>query len=71
MLRHRPHRSARSVLLHPALGWLALTGLYLAGCVLNLMLSVSTDRLWPMVLAVTLGVISALCAYAAARSLRR
>ncbi len=71
MLRHRPHRSARTVLLHPALGWLALTALYLAGGVLNLLLAVSTARLWPLVLAVVLGVIAALCAYAAARSLRR
>lgn len=71
MLRHRPHRSARTVLLHPALGWLALAALYLAGGVLNFLLAVSTSRLWPIVLAATLGVIAALCVYAAARSLRR
>lgn len=71
MLRQRPHRSARSVLFHPALGWFALAALYLAGCVLNFMLSMSTSRVWPLVLAGTLGVIAALCLYAAARSLRR
>ncbi len=71
MLRHRPHHSARNVLLHPALGWLALAALYLAGCVLNFMLAVSTARLWPVVLAAALGVIAALCVYAATRRLRR
>jgi uncharacterized membrane protein len=71
MLRQRPHRSARNVLLHPALGWFALAALYLAGCVLNFMLSMSTARVWPLVLAVTLGVIAGLCVYAAARRLRR
>ena len=71
MLRHRPHRSARNVLLHPALGWLALAALYLAGCVLNFLLAISTARFWPLVLAVTLGVIACLCGFAAGRSLRR
>lgn len=71
MLRQRPHRGARNVLLHPALGWFALATLYLAGGVLNLMLSVSTSRAWPLVLAGTLGVIAGLCLYAAARALRR
>ena len=71
MLRHRPHRRARNVLLHPALGWFALAALYLAGCVLNLLLAVSTARVWPLVLAVLLGVIAALSVYAGARSLRR
>lgn len=71
MLRQRPHRSARNLLLHPGLGWFALAALYLAGCVLNLMLSVSTSRLWPLVLSATLGVIAGLCMYAAVRSLRR
>jgi len=70
MLRQRPHRSARNILLHPALGWFALAALYLAGCVLNFMLSMSTARVWPLVLAVTLGVIAGLCVYAAARRLR-
>jgi hypothetical protein len=71
MLRHRPHRGARKVLLHPALGWVALTALYLAGCVLNFMLAMSTSRVWPLVLSATLGVIAGLCLYAAARRLRR
>jgi uncharacterized membrane protein len=71
MLRHRPHRRARNALLHPALGWLALAALYLAGSVLNFLLALSTSRLWPLVLAATLAVIAALCVYAAARSLRR
>jgi hypothetical protein len=35
------------------------------------MLSMSTARVWPLVLAVTLGVIAGLCVYAAARRLRR
>lgn len=71
MLRHRPHRSAHTVLLHPALGWFALAALYLAGCVLNALLALSTSRVWPLVLAVALGSISGLCLYAAARRLRR
>lgn len=71
MLRHRPHRSAHSILVHPALGWIALAALYLAGCVLNFILALSTRRLWPLVLAATLGVIAGLCVCAAARSLRR
>ena len=71
MLRHRPHRRARNVLLHPALGWFALAALYLAGCVLNFMLAMSTSRAWPIVLAATLGVVAALSVYAGARSLRR
>ena len=71
MLRQRPHRGARDALLHPAVGWFALAALYLAGCVLNLMLSVSTSRVWPLVLAAALGVIAGMCVYAAARSLRR
>ncbi len=70
MLRQRPPRGARNLLLHPALGWFALAALYLAGCVLNFMLSMSTSRVWPLVLAVTLGSIAGLCVYAAARSLR-
>ncbi|MPZ86192.1 MAG: hypothetical protein GEV28_39800 [Actinophytocola sp.] len=71
MLRHRPHRVARGVLLHPAFGWLALAALYLAGAVLNLLLAISTARMWPLVLAVSLMVVSGLCVTAAARSLRR
>jgi hypothetical protein len=71
MLRHRPHRSAHTVLLHPALGWFALAALYLAGCVLNALLALSTARVWPLVLAVALAGISGLCLYAAARRLRR
>jgi uncharacterized membrane protein len=71
MLRHRPHRSAHTVLLHPALGWFALAALYLAGCVLNTMLAMSTSRMWPLVLSVALGVISGLCLAAAARRLRQ
>lgn len=71
MLRHRPHRTARSVLLHPALGWLALAALYLAAAVLNLLLAISTAHMWPLVLAVTLMVIAGLCVAAAARGLRR
>ncbi|HEY7597853.1 MAG TPA: hypothetical protein VH969_32235 [Actinophytocola sp.] len=71
MLRQRPHRTARNVLLHPALGWFALAALYFAGCVLNFMLSMSTARVWPLVLSGTLGVIAALCVFAAGRSLRR
>jgi hypothetical protein len=71
MLRHRPHRNVHTVLLHPALGWFVLATLYLAGCVLNAMLALSTSRVWPLVLAVTLGAISGLCLYAAARRLRR
>ncbi|HWM04863.1 MAG TPA: hypothetical protein VNP92_21195 [Actinophytocola sp.] len=71
MLRHRPHLSARSVLLHPVMGWAALTLLYLAGGVLNLLLAISTAAVWPLVLAVALGVVAAMCLLAAGRSLRR
>jgi hypothetical protein len=71
MLRHRPRRSARSLLLHPAVGWSGLAVLYLAGGVLNVLLAVSTSRVWPLVLAGTLGVVGCLCCCAAARSLRR
>ena len=71
MLRHRPHRRARNVLLHPALGWFALAALYLAGCVLNFMLALSTSRVWPLVLAVTLGAIAGVSVHSAVRSLRR
>lgn len=71
MLRPRPHRRARDVLLHPALGWTGLAALYAAGCVLNLMLAASTARMWLLVLAALLGVVAGLCLYAAARSLRR
>jgi hypothetical protein len=70
LLRHRPHRSEHTVP-RPALGWFALAALYLAGCVLNAMLALSTSRMWPLVLAAALGAISALCLYAAARRLRR
>jgi hypothetical protein len=71
MLRRRPHPHVRTVLLHPALAWLALAALYLAGAVLNFMLALSTARMWPLVLAVSLMVITGLCVTAAARSLRR
>ncbi|HEV7650050.1 MAG TPA: hypothetical protein VGP26_18030 [Actinophytocola sp.] len=71
MLRHRPHSRARNVLLHPALGWFALAALYLAGCVLNFLLAISTSQIWPLVLAVTLGVVAVLSGYAGTRSLRR
>jgi hypothetical protein len=71
MLRHRPHRSARGVLLDPVVGWVALTLLYLAGGVLNLLLAIRTAAVWPLVLAGALGVVAAMCLLAAGRSLRR
>ncbi|HEX2133107.1 MAG TPA: hypothetical protein VHH15_16290 [Actinophytocola sp.] len=71
MLRHRPHRGARGVMLHPATGWVALAVLYLAAVVLNVLLAASTEEFWPLALAVVLGAGSVACATAAARSLRR
>lgn len=70
MLRSRPHRRARDVVRHPALGWAGLGVLYGAGCALNVMLAVSAARMWPFVLAVALGVVAGLCLYEAKRSLR-
>ncbi|OLF13593.1 hypothetical protein [Actinophytocola xanthii] len=70
MLRRRPHRTARSVLLHPATGWLTLAVLYFTAAVLNVLLAVNTNRLWPLLLATVLGVVSAGCALCAGRSLR-
>lgn len=70
MLRPRPHRIARGVLAHPAIGWLALAVLYLAAAGLNLLLAVSTSRMWPIVLAALLIAVAGLCVTAAARRLR-
>jgi len=70
MLRHRPHRTARSVLLHPATGWLALSVLYFVAVVLNVLLALTTGRLWPLVLAAVLGGATGACVSAARRSLR-
>lgn len=71
MLRHRPRRTARSVLLHPATGWLTLALLYFVAMVLNVLLAVSTGRFWPLLLAAVLGGASGACASAAARSRER
>ena len=70
MLRQRPHRGARG-LLHPATGWLALSVLYLAAVVLNVLLAASTGEFWLLALAVVLGAGSLACATVAGRNLRR
>lgn len=71
MLRHRPRRAARRVLLHPATGWLTLSVLYLAAAVLNVLLAVSVGRFWPLFLAVVLCGASGACVSAAVRSMGR
>ncbi|MCT2586098.1 hypothetical protein [Actinophytocola gossypii] len=71
MLRHRPHRRGRGVVLHPAAGWLALSVLYLAAVVLNVLLAASTEEFWPLALAVVLGAGALACAAVAGRNLHR
>jgi hypothetical protein len=69
MLRHRPRRTARTVLLHPATGWAVLSVLYLVAVVLNVLLAIATARLWPLLLAAMLSGAFGGCAKAAVRSL--
>ena len=70
MLRQRPHRTARGVLLHAATGWIALSVLYLVAVALNVLLAVGTDEVWPLGLAVLLAAAAAACVVAAVRRLR-
>lgn len=67
MLRRRPRRTARSWVRHPAAGFLVLAALYLAATVVNVLLALTMNALWPALFATLLALVTMLCATAAWR----
>lgn len=67
MLRRRPRRAAPSPVRHPAAVPLFLAALYLTATVVNALLALTMDVLWPALFASLLALVTALCAAAAWR----
>ena len=69
MLRRRLRRSAPSRVRHPATGLLMLAALYLTATVVNVLLALTMNALWPALFATLLALVTVLCATAAWRRL--
>lgn len=67
MLRRRPRRTAPSWVRHPAAAPLLLAALYLAATVVNVLLALTMNVLWPALFASLLALITVLCASTAWR----
>jgi hypothetical protein len=62
MLRRRPRRTAPSWVRHPATVPLFLAVLYLAATVVNALLALTMNVVWPGVFATLLALVTVLCA---------
>ncbi len=67
MLRRRPRRTAPSWVRHPAATPLLLATLYLAATVVNVLLALTMNVLWPALFASLLALVTVLCAATAWR----
>jgi hypothetical protein len=67
MLRRRPRRAAPPGVRHPAAAPLFLATLYLTATVVNVLLALAMNVLWPALLASVLALVAVLCAAAAWR----
>ena len=71
MLRRRPRRAAPSWVRHPATVPMFLAALYLTATIVNVLLALTMDVLWPAAFASLLAVVTVLCAVTAWRRLGR
>ncbi|GAB1508625.1 hypothetical protein [Actinophytocola sp. KF-1] len=62
MLRRRPRRTAPSWVRHPAAVPLLLATLYLTATVVNVLLAITMNVLWPALFASLLAFVTVLCA---------
>ncbi len=67
MLRRRPRRTAPSWVRHPATVPLFLAALYLTATVVNVLLALTMNVLWPALFASLLALVTVLCATTAWR----
>lgn len=67
MLRRRPRRTAPPWVRHPAAVPLLLATLYLAATVVNVLLALTMNVLWPALFASLLALVTVLCAATAWR----